>query len=218
MITVPETVKKIILNSPFLELSLSENIINLSSLARKIKPEIEKKTMKPVSTSSIIMALRRISKHLKKSQNRKENYLKKIKNIIVRSNLEEYTFLNTSSFWDKKIKLLQNIRDNTDSFMTFTRGSNELTLIVSNNIKKHIFEIFNKEKIISHFDELSAIIIKLPPKSHSTPGVYYTILKRLAWSNINIVEVVSTLNEFTIVIKNKYIDNAFSVLKSLFWE
>jgi len=45
--------------------------------------------------------------------------------------------------------------------------------------------------------------------------VHYSILKQLAWSNINVIEVVSTYTEFTVIIDNARIDTAFSVLKNL---
>jgi len=47
------------------------------------------------------------------------------------------------------------------------------------------------------------------------PGLYYYIFKKLAWDGINILEVVSTSNEFTILLKDEDIDKAFSVIKHL---
>jgi len=46
-------------------------------------------------------------------------------------------------------------------------------------------------------------------------GVYYYILKQLAWEGINIVQVVSTSNEFTIVVNQAEIDIAFKILMNL---
>ena len=44
MITVPETVRSIIHTTPFFEEALSMDIINISGLARLIKPKVEEKT------------------------------------------------------------------------------------------------------------------------------------------------------------------------------
>ena len=44
------------------------------------------------------------------------------------------------------------------------------------------------------------------------PGVHYTILKQLAWNDINLVEAVSTYSEFTIILERDVVDRAFSVL------
>ncbi len=56
----------------------------------------------------------------------------------------------------------------------------------------------------------------LPKGTALIPGVYSYILKALAWEGINVVEVVSTLNEFTIILEDKKIDSAFAVIKRLF--
>ena len=44
MKTIPEVVEKIILEKPFLHEALAEGLVNVSSLARKIQPEIITKT------------------------------------------------------------------------------------------------------------------------------------------------------------------------------
>lgn len=64
MITVPEATEKIIKRSRYLAEALSKDLINISSLARYIKPEIEKMLLKKISTSSAIMALKRLQKSL----------------------------------------------------------------------------------------------------------------------------------------------------------
>jgi hypothetical protein len=92
----------------------------------------------------------------------------------------------------------------------------ETTIIASREFKDKILSIFKGEKAISQFDNLSSITIQLPPGTTLIPGAYYFLLKALAWEGINIIEVVSTFNEFTIVLEDKYIDKAFSILKDLF--
>lgn len=65
MITVPEATKKIVMRSRYLSEAMSKGIINNSSLARYIKPEIEEMLLKDVSNSAIIMALNRMSDEIK---------------------------------------------------------------------------------------------------------------------------------------------------------
>jgi hypothetical protein len=60
MLTINELLEQIILRTPFLEEGLSQGIINLSALSRKIRPQIEKQILKPVSASAILMALKRL--------------------------------------------------------------------------------------------------------------------------------------------------------------
>jgi aspartokinase len=62
MLTVPEATEKIIERSRYLSEALSKDLINISSLARYIKPELEEMVSKKISTSAIIMALKRLNR------------------------------------------------------------------------------------------------------------------------------------------------------------
>lgn len=62
---------------------------------------------------------------------------------------------------------------------------------------------------------MASITIKLPTSNTEISGIYYYILKHLAWEGINIVEIVSTTNEFSVVVNSDDIDAAFSVLMQL---
>ena len=64
MISVPMAVSEILNETPYIEELLSRNLINLSSLAREIRPKVEELTMKDVQLGSIIMALKRQTENL----------------------------------------------------------------------------------------------------------------------------------------------------------
>jgi len=132
--------------------------------------------------------------------------------MTVRSNLQEYTFLRSPTTVGNLKRLLEVVERSRDHLFTFTQGAFEVTVIISSDMGCHISEIFSLEKLISHIENLSAIIIKLPDESVSTPGTHYSIMKQLAWNNINVVEVVSTFSEYTLVLDKHQVDRAFSVL------
>jgi len=212
MITVSEEIEKIVFGSHLLEEGLSQGIINLSALSRKIKPQIDSALMKNVSESAILMALKRFTIRLKSKEKEPVNVLKSKADITVRSNLSEFTFLKSDSILERKRKLLEEAKEIKDSFITFTQGVFEMTIIISTGLTKIVENIFKEEKTLSTINNLYAITIKLSPEIIYTPGVYYSILKQLAWKNINVVEVVSTYTEFTIILKKEYIDISFSIL------
>jgi len=214
MITIPNVVEQIIKKRPFLEEALRLEIVNLSALARLILPEVKKETFKDVKEGAILMALKRIPKTLR-SEPGVQNVLASSHDIIVRSNLAEFTVLNSDFSLEKHKKILDEIGGQKRFFLTVTQGIFETTIIVSSELKEKIEVILCKEKIISQFNDLSSVTIRLPGKTVLTPGVYYSILKVLAWEGINIVEVVSTFAEFTIILENKEVDRAFSLLKKL---
>ncbi len=212
MITISEEIKKIVLSSPFLEEGILKGIINLSALAREIKPQIEKTLMRKLSDSAILMALKRFSDNLEGETFIAIETKKKLGDISVRSNLMEFTFLKSDTIFEKQKLLMMGIENKRDNFFTFTQGIYELTIISGTDLEEQIEDVFKGETLKKKLLNLSAIIIKLPPESVDQPGVHYSILKQLAWNKINVVEVVSTFTEFIVILSRKDIDRAFSIL------
>ncbi len=213
MLTIPNAVEEVIKKKPFLEGALVEGLVNLSALARQLKPDIEKKVGKEVNDSAVIMALNRLVPRLELMSAMKfKKVVENIGDIIVRSNLADFAFVNSPSLYEKQSLLLDSVRNMKDVFCTFSQGIYETTLVVSSSIIPLVEEIFAAETNIAKTTNLSSITVKLPSENTICPGVYYYIFKELAWDNINITEVISTTNEFTVVISDDDIHRAFTIL------
>ena len=217
MKTIASAVEHYIKSKPFLQTALSEGIINLTSLARIIRKDIQAETtQREVRNGAIVMALKRLSVDMEfRSTHRIVKVLKNIGDIIVRSNLTDYTFLTSETFMNAQAQLLNKIKNNRDIFYATTSGVNEANIIVSNSMESIVENIFKKERILHKFTDLGAISVKLPEENVSVSGIYYFIFQRLAWEGVNMNEVISTANEFTIVIPENHIDIAFKVIKDL---
>lgn len=216
MITVPEIVEEIVGKAPFLEEGLSKGIINLSSLARIIQPQIQHKLMKDIKPGAIMMALKRLSKKISPTNNQKlTSVLKNITDITVRSNILEFAFDNSPSLFENQRRLLEEISSEKSSFFTFSSGVYETSLFISRNLGNRVKKIFQDEKLRYEMKDLSTITLILPKEAVFVPGVYYCVLKSLAWEGISFVEVVSSYAELTIILQNSNVDRAFSILKNL---
>jgi hypothetical protein len=216
MNTISSVVEHYIKSKPFLLSSLSQGIINLTSLARIMMPELESHLGKEVKQGAIVMALKRLSEELDFKINYKiSKVLKNIGEITVRSSLTDYTFVISDTLLENQAKLLAEINKVHDIFYTSSRGVNETNIVVSASIAPTIETIFRGEKLTHKIEDLSSITVKLPQENISTPGVYYYIFQRLAWEGIIIHEVISTTNEFTIIVSDDQIDVAFKVIKDL---
>ena len=64
-------------------------------------------------------------------------------------------------------------------------------------------------------ENLSSITIKLAQESTEISGIYYYILKQLAWEDIALVEVLSTTNEFTLIMEDSYVEQSISLLMNM---
>lgn len=219
MITVAEETKRLVQATPFLEEAMHRGIINHSALAREMQPQIEAVLRKSVSHASILMALKRLSARLGDERSQADRLLKQMgEELMVRSNLSELTYKRSETIIANQKRLLDQIQGGGDLFMTFAQGVFEATIIVSSRLCATVEAVFSDEKQISHQDELSAIVIRLPFEAVSTPGVHHRILQQLAWKNINIIQLVSTLTELTVILAKREVDLAFSVLLGFFSE
>ncbi len=216
MKTISSVVENYIKNKPFLSTALSEGIINLTSLSRRIKPEIELVLKKQIRSGAIVMALKRISNSLEfVSTHKILKVLKNIGDITVRSNLIDYSFKVSDSLLSCQAKFLSEIDHPQLIFYTSSRGVTESNIIISNEMKEKMEAYFEKEILIKKTDNLSSISIKLPVENVSIPGIYYFIFQKMSWEGINIIEVISTSNEFTIVLDDKNVNDAFKIIKNL---
>lgn len=212
MITAAEEIRRIVLASPFLEEGLSRGVMNYSALAREIRPQVAATLHRDVSESAILMALRRLSCELGTRSIAQERILRESGDLTVRSHLSEFTFRRSESILDPLTRLLDEVRESRDLFLTFTQGVFETTVIASAGLEPTIREIFRDEATVSHLTDLSALVVKLPEQAVSMPGIHYPILRQLAWKGVSIIEILSTYTELTIVLEHAQVERAFATL------
>lgn len=212
MKTISTCVHNIIKHQPFLDDALARNIINFSSLAADLQPQVEKEMRKPVKQGSIIMALRRY--HPKRSKFTSKNF-RELGDMIVRSGITEFTYLNSKDTISKKAELLNAIKDQTGIYLNYSSNFQESIFLVSTSLQPTIREIFKDEKLVNVSDELSSITISLPEKNTQTVGLYFYIFKLLAYEGIPVYEVISTSNYFTLFLEKDYVNQAFLLMNEI---
>ena len=217
MRTIASTVAAYIKTKPYLSSALSDGIINLTSLARQIQPDIENVMRKTVNRGAIVMSLKRASDDAEFSTDSAKitGVLKNMGDITVRSSLIDYSFSISETLLLNQAHLLKEIEHKKEVFYTSSRGVAESNIIVSQNISELVDTIFNAETCHSKVENLSSITIKLPTENVTIPGIYYFIFQRLSWEGINVNEIISTSNEFTILIDEQQVSSAFEEIKKL---
>ncbi len=216
MKTIQEAVEKTIRKTPFLEEALNEKLINVSSLARVILPEVTKLLNKNVKAGAVMMAINRLSpaNELRIRKNIRKFTLS-LGDFIVRSDLSDYTFKNTTSLLKEIARILNKAAESNDYFITVSQGIYETNIVISNSLQPEIKSLFTKERLIHSVLKLASITIKLPQGNLEQSGFYYFILKQLAWADISLQEIISTTNEMTIVVKEKDINQTFAILMDM---
>ncbi len=216
MKTIASVVEQYIKTKPYLSTAMTQGIINLTSLARQIQSEIEETLQKPARSGAIVMALKRISDNLEfLSTHKIVKVLKGIGDITVRSNLVDFSFKISETLLNSQAQFLNEVNDNPNIFYTSSRGVTESNIIVSSNAAAQLENYFQSERLIEKTEDLSSISIKLPTENVTIPGIYYFIFQRLSWEGVNIYEVISTSNEFTIIVGEDQVNTAFKAIKEL---
>lgn len=216
MKTIQEAVETTIRKTPFIEEALNEKLINVSSLARVILPEVSQLLKKEVKVGAVMMAINRLSpaSELRIRKNIKKLALN-LGDVIVRSDLCDFTFKNSPTLFKSIASILEEAGGNNDLFLTVSQGIFETNIVASNRIKNEIKETFQEEELINNLVDLASITIKLPKENMEQSGVYYFLLKQLAWANIVVQEVISTTHEMTVVVKETDVNQSFAILMDL---
>ena len=216
MKTVSNCVEDILITQPYLEEALSRNIINFSALAIELVEPISKMLKKEVKPGAIMMALRRYNPPVTLGNSIKmKRVIQNLGDITVRSNLSDFTVKNSTTLINNHAKILERINKEDKLFYTFTRGIHESNIVVSSILNDFVEQHLKHENFIAVQQNLSAISINLPQDNSKIAGLYYHFFKRLAWEGIVLYEVLSTTNEFTILVEDEFVDKAFTAIKKV---
>ncbi len=213
MITIAQTIEKVIASNPTFGEALREGIVNFSALARKMMPAIEEILLEDVTEGSIVMALRRHAADLAGKYPKETVY--PIKNITVRSDIVEVAFVSTPELNKIHQKLLQEAEKHDNPFLAYGQGTGESTFDLSVALLPYLESLTKGQKRIALFKNLSVISIRMPLDTVTLPGVYYPFVKAFAWSKINVYQIISYFTEVNFIIDDHDIERAFTLMKSL---
>jgi hypothetical protein len=213
MIKIQPIVKEIILKELEAYIALSEDYMNMSSYAYKIRPEIEKLTKKKVTITSLVVALSRIKKELKKQKPLIRDVV--IKNITTKLPLSELVFENDNKFIEQIGTLYKEVSITRDDFFVATTSINEMNIFVSSNLSRKVIKHFNKKpKIIN--ENLAAIGVSLSPENFDIPNTFFSLLSVTARASINIEELISTSTELIFIVKEKDFSRTVEIFSKLY--
>jgi aspartokinase len=211
--SVSSCVKRIVDKSPFIGEMLTLGILSFSNYAALISDEVERALGKPAKSSAIVMALRRYGEDLKRS-----NLVRDTSNvnyqIVMKTNIFDINLVRRDSFIGKLGSLYNQISTEKGDFLNLTLGSHEISLAVSEKYRPLIKELTNDEEVLNKEDDLVALSLVFTGDFLQTPGIVYEAVRHLAWQQINVIEIVSTMNELTFVISREDSMRAFDVLQN----
>jgi hypothetical protein len=217
MVTVAHIVEKVVKDQPQLEDAIEKDIISYAKLAEYVKPEVERELGKKVNNGAVVMALTRLSEKLQGGGG-KPFAPEKFGEVemSIRSDVMEITLVKAPKSFECIRKLYSIVDFEGGDALNVISGNHEITIIASRKYSKRFETELKSEKTIRKISGLSSLSIKFPPALVETPGFFSLITRQLSWHGINIIEMVSTLTELTIIIEDKNITRAYGSLQELF--
>jgi len=216
MKTIQEVVCSIISKKPFLEEVLYDDLINVSSLARQIKPQVQSALERDVNIGSITVAINRISpSNLIRIRKNINKMILTSKDYIVKMNLVDFTFKNSHTLINCINELIKHISLRKNVFFAISKGTFETSIIISDRLTPKLQVIFKEEIQLIFLQNLSSITINFSKTKVDVPGIYYYFFKQMAWANISVQEIISTNHELILIIDTEDVKKAFSTLLDL---
>lgn len=208
MIKISDALRDIIQKNNFLEFGLSEDLLNLTATSTWIKPLIETRTKKEISTSAILMALTRYKKQKTKIKPILQNF--KLLSINIKPGLTELTYPNTSQKRDKMLKLINKIQNETNH-LSLNISVKEITTVFPSEFYEKFKNSIGDDGIFEK-NNLAALCIDFLPQYVSEPYLLYYLIQQITLQNINIWEISSTYTEIIFYLEEKDVRLAFDTL------
>ncbi|MBQ0072451.1 MAG: hypothetical protein KBS81_11475, partial [Spirochaetales bacterium] len=207
-------VKDVINRSPFISEMLIQEVISFSNLAQFIKPKVELLYGGEVSSASIVMAIRRYAQDLKKQNHVTTGEGKRIEyELTMKTNIYDVNFTRSNDFICKLPELYSSVHVEQGDFLNVSLGEHETFVSISDKYKGILDDMVKNERVIAREEDMVALTIVFKDDNFlETPGITYLATRKLAWENINIFEIVSTLKVLTFIIKREDSLRAYGVL------
>jgi len=216
MLSIATKVEQIVSESAFLTEGMSLGLINLSELARQLRPQLESDLWKPVGQAAVVMALRRLSERLPQPGDSPPIMVgPRMGELTTRTELTLATYRLSENSNECQRKLLALAERHAGSFVSVTRGVHEMLVVCSRPLIHVVESAFVTERHIARVDNLTAMTLRLNPETLKTPGIYHSVLKKLAWNKISVVTMMCTFTELTILLEQPQTGPAYALLSQI---
>ena len=213
--SVSRKVREIVDKTPFLRDVLRKGFLNYSNFAQSIREEVSLSCGRDVKETAIIMALRRYGEDLRKTDS--DPAVENLKyTLVVHTNIAYLDFVKTPELV-QRIGLLYKTaaRNGANCFLNVLTSANTVTIGVSEALLPDIEEMTKGSTLLYKQTDMAAISMVWGSPEIQNPGIVYESARRLAWSSINVLEIFSTVEELSFVIKRTDSFEAYRVLQDL---
>jgi len=198
----------------YLQEAIGKGIASYGSVAKRLKPEIEKELKKEVAHYAIVAALRRYAEKLN-VKFKDITFDSKNSEVNLKTNIIDITVQKTPCLFDKLKKIYDVINFSQGDILHIIYGRNTVSVITNERYKNQICRFLQFEKILEIEENLVALSFSIDKKLVKTPGVLFQIVRNFAWESINIIEIISIDLEMIFVVSEEDAVVGYKALQKL---
>ncbi len=200
--SVQKDIEKVVKNNFVFTEIILRDIVNYRKLAKLLQKDYGI----DASIETIAIALQRLKRKLNTKIKFKEQELYEVNirnNIVILS-------VKKNNETKKRITRMQS----EDYFFSYMESKKYYEIICNKLSYENVKKVFN-EHLLYLEQDLSLITIRFSERILKTPGILATILRDLAFNNINVFLIYTTHKEINIVIKEKDSTLAYALITQI---
>lgn len=210
MRTITDTLRGYVTNDVIVYDALHRGVLNLRAYAREIRPNIEEDRGEKVDLATLAVALSRIEKEIQTETPLMPPI--KLRDLTIQTPLCEVTYLKDLIIATELEKLSSKLRSDSKDFVVVTQGFREVTIIAPSRHEDYIRDSIALKPIYTQND-LCAVTVHFSEEYLDVPNFIYVVLAQLAVHKVNIIEVVSTATELSLIVDKDDIETVNSDLR-----
>ncbi len=214
MATISHIVNKLVDERIYLHEALSKGIASYGSVAKHLKPELEKELGKEVEHSAIVTALRRYAEKLTTRFNGVK-FNTEYSEVNLKTHIIDINVLRTQELFDKLKRFYDLIQFEKGDILHVVYGRTHVAIITNERYKDKILKLLQNQKIKKIEEGLVALSFTVGKERIDEPGVLFKLTRSLAWADINVLEIISVNVEVTFIIDKKNATKGYNALEKL---
>jgi aspartokinase len=214
MVTISHIVNKLVDERIYLHEALSNKIASYGSVAKHLKPEIEKELGKEIEQSAIVTALRRYAEKLTTRFN-EVKFNTKSSEVNLKTHIIDINVIKTQELFDKLKRFYDLINFEKGDILHVIYGSTHVAIVTNERYKEKILKLLQNQKIKKIEENLVALSFTVGKERIDKPGVLFKLTRSLAWENINVIEIISVNLDVTFIVDKKDAIKGYNALEKL---
>jgi len=214
MVTVSHIVNKLVDERIYLHEALSKKIASYGSVAKHLKPYIEKELGKEVEHFAIVTALRRYAEKLTTRFN-DVKFHTKFSEVNLKTHIIDINVLKTQDLFDKLKRFYDVINFERGDILHIIYGRTHVAIVTNERYKEEILNLLQNQKIKKINGNLVALSFTVGKERIEKPGVLFKLTRSLAWENINVIEIISVGLDIAFIVDRKDATKGVEALERL---